>query len=709
MKTISLLILSSLIFPSCTPFLLKKEQKNLPSLFIEKSFLSESDSPQEIEEQLKFITSKYSNQAIEWWILYKTAMVTRKKNPKILCENMNFLSKIQEFPLRPYAHLHLYSNCHSDQEMNLEEFPDWLKKRAALEWLKKARKSKNIPSIMESSYQLYELSEQKDTREQYLLSAIKRAREVNDPRLKKWLKKLYKLSPRYIPKPQHSQKLSVAHDFRRERFFKKAATYYRQLLNSNKSNFREKNESFKWMRWIYKEQGNHGKSLIATRQWKNWLKRKMKDTPQAIYSYHNIFVLLARSQWTLNKTKEALQSLNQLEKEINKRISLFTIYRLKALIFDEQNKLNKSIDYFQKALNESAPDTEIEEQTKWNYSWALMKANQQEQSITILTDLLNSTKSQYLPSRINFWLGQIYESMENKEKSVEAYKEIIRTDPFSYYGLLAHYKTGRNIQIANIEFTPEPDENDEYLIAYWLIAIGDYKSTLDFLNFKSKEFRQNGNSNKTMSRSFLYYMSKAKSYLPLFRMVGNLPLEDRTRFFQSYTHLLFPIMYKDEVLKAEQLFNMEKELIFAVIRQESAYNPRARSLADAFGLMQVRPATARSAARKSGINYRRARDLYNPETNILIGTAFLKQIFKRYNFQFIVSLAAYNAGPTAVNRWIAKRKAPDSLSFVEEIPYEETRTYVRLLIRNFVLYKLLHSREKSIPFPEWVLQMNTSL
>ena len=130
-------------------------------------------------------------------------------------------------------------------------------------------------------------------------------------------------------------------------------------------------------------------------------------------------------------------------------------------------------------------------------------------------------------------------------------------------------------------------------------------------------------------------------------------------------------------------------LLFALIRQESAFNRRARSLSDAFGLMQLIPSTARAMAKKMRQSYRGYKDLYNEKKNIILGTAYFKSLLSRYNGSFILAAAAYNAGSTPVRKWRVALDKTRPLDFIENIPYEETRTYIKLVIRNFVIYNKL--------------------
>ena len=701
------LIFSCFFFFLCGFSLFRKTEEiwRLPSDFIQKPISFSTDKPEEIQQQLSSITQKYSSQAVEWWVMYKKALLFKTKDVALFCNNMLFLSQIQSFPLKHHASLNLYSYCNKDIEMHLSNFPEWLKKKAATEWYKKAKKAKKETEIMEAAYQMYKLSKDKHLREVYLLTAIKLADKMKNNQIKEWRKKLYTVSPRYIRKPSHSQKLNVANDFRHARQFKKAAFYYRQLLNSPQSSFHQKNQSFKWIRWIYKMQKNNKKYLVATLQWKNWLKRKMKKDNRAIGPYHNIFYLLARTQWTLNQTSKALTTLDQIEKELKGKISMLQVYRMKALIFDEQGNTEKALLFFQKALKEKYSDSETWEQTKWNYAWTLKKAGKREDSIDVLSELLDTSESEYLPSRVLFWIGRLYEDLDNQDKAYIIYEELIEKDPLSYYGLLAHYKLGWKISIEKKKNFYKTQEEADYAVPQWLLSLADYDAALDFLKYKADQYQKDKNKKTETWSTLFYYMAKSRSYFPLFRMVGKLPLEERTVFFKSYADLMFPTTHIKEVEKAAALFNVEKEMICALIRQESAWDPKARSPADAFGLMQVRPFVARQTAKENGISYKNIYDLYDPKKNILLGTAFFKKLFNKYNSQFILTTAVYNAGRTAVLGWTQKLSMVDALSFIEEIPYEETRTYVRLLIRNFVFYKLLTSPKREITFPEWLLHI----
>src|SRR3546814_19996107 len=114
--------------------------------------------------------------------------------------------------------------------------------------------------------------------------------------------------------------------------------------------------------------------------------------------------------------------------------------------------------------------------------------------------------------------------------------------------------------------------------------------------------------------------------------------------------------------------------VAADIRAESIFNPRARSSANARGLMQVLPSTGAAVAKRNGIPYGGAESLYDSDTNIAIGTAYLRQMEDKYG-QTYFAIAAYNAGPSPVARWPSQRPGMEPDFWIETISYKETRDY----------------------------------
>ena len=154
--------------------------------------------------------------------------------------------------------------------------------------------------------------------------------------------------------------------------------------------------------------------------------------------------------------------------------------------------------------------------------------------------------------------------------------------------------------------------------------------------------------------------------------------------------LAYPLAFRDSIARVSKSSSIPPDLLQALMREESALDPRALSSTGALGLTQVMPATARMLARKLKIKGYQTASLYDPETNIRIGGAYLGELYARFQHPAL-ALASYNAGPGAVSGWMKARGTLPLDAFVEEIPLDETRGYVKRCLRSFAAYQYLYS------------------
>jgi soluble lytic murein transglycosylase len=154
--------------------------------------------------------------------------------------------------------------------------------------------------------------------------------------------------------------------------------------------------------------------------------------------------------------------------------------------------------------------------------------------------------------------------------------------------------------------------------------------------------------------------------------------------------IVYPFPYRDEIVTQAKRRGLDPFLVAGLIRQESLFNPIAKSSAGAVGLMQVRPPTGRALARREGVRFA---DTYlnRPELNIRLGTLFFADLLSRYSGRVGFVLAAYNAGPSRLARWRELPEAADPDLFAERIPYRETRDYVKVVQQNARIYQGLYS------------------
>jgi soluble lytic murein transglycosylase len=159
------------------------------------------------------------------------------------------------------------------------------------------------------------------------------------------------------------------------------------------------------------------------------------------------------------------------------------------------------------------------------------------------------------------------------------------------------------------------------------------------------------------------------------------------RVFNDYA-LLYPRPYDAEVAAAAQLSRLPGGVIYGVIRQESLFRPDALSSANARGLMQLLPETARRTARQWKQPAPTAQSLFEPAVNVTLGAAHLKDLLERFQDQLPLALAGYNAGPGAAQRWRPGRAMEPDI-WIENIPYNETRAYVQRILWHTVVFDWL--------------------
>jgi soluble lytic murein transglycosylase len=150
--------------------------------------------------------------------------------------------------------------------------------------------------------------------------------------------------------------------------------------------------------------------------------------------------------------------------------------------------------------------------------------------------------------------------------------------------------------------------------------------------------------------------------------------------------LRFPLHHDATIRREAARNDLDPSWVAAEIRAESVFDIRARSSANARGLMQVVPATGAAEAKRLGLRWHGADTLYDPDTNIAIGTAYLRKVLDRYGGKPYFAIAGYNAGPTPLQRWQAQRPGMDPDFWIETISYKETRDYVARVLAFSTVY-----------------------
>jgi soluble lytic murein transglycosylase len=171
------------------------------------------------------------------------------------------------------------------------------------------------------------------------------------------------------------------------------------------------------------------------------------------------------------------------------------------------------------------------------------------------------------------------------------------------------------------------------------------------------------------------------------------PLSSQSRPIWEAT---WPLAYRTIIARQAKTHRLDPDLLQGLIREESRFNPRARSSTGALGLTQLMPATARQVAASLKLSAVGEQTLLQPAENVRLGAAYLGQLLKHFGGNAAFAVAAYNAGPSAVERWQKALPQADIDEWVEHITFDETREYVKNVLGSYNAYKLLYASQSPL-------------
>lgn len=313
-----------------------------------------------------------------------------------------------------------------------------------------------------------------------------------------------------------------------------------------------------------------------------------------------------------------------------------------------------------------------------------------------------------------FWGGRLAYEAKHKERAEEYWHRGATEFYSTFYGAMSHYLLER-LQANNFMLQPSRGsafDSKVLLSALTSIEQSATKRIDGLLRLGLKErarceiaeisdIKRDSDDLKDQRKILVnaLYRNVAGDWLESIKLYGNLSRTFRHSLAPGFERLLFPKSYGEYVQKYTDKLNVDPELIYAIIRQESVFNPKAVSSAGARGLMQLMPATARLEARKLRREYvsrkersqlikksRNRDNLLEAHTNVTIGVHHVQSLLEQFKSPIYV-LTSYNASPRATSRWLKNFADADKLEFIERIPYKETKAYVKLVLRNYFYYK----------------------
>jgi soluble lytic murein transglycosylase len=291
-----------------------------------------------------------------------------------------------------------------------------------------------------------------------------------------------------------------------------------------------------------------------------------------------------------------------------------------------------------------------------------------------------------------YWLGRAQLALGDQAEAEERFREVLRLDPFSYYGMLAAERVGASLRTVRLPEPPALDPRAAEAIEYAFFRL----DVLRDAGLTDEAELELGRLQESMAENHaaLYYVAEAMSRhgQPIAgALLGRRIQQARGVWDDRLLRIVFQFPYRELVVRESRRQGLDPYAVAGLIRQESFFNPVAVSPAGAVGLMQVMPQTAAGLARRGGITNYQAGLLRNPDTNVRLGTLFLADQMNRWGGRLSDVYGAYNAGPTRVARWRQFAEHRDDEIYVERIPIAETRDYVKRVRLNGEIYRRLYA------------------
>jgi len=406
---------------------------------------------------------------------------------------------------------------------------------------------------------------------------------------------------------------------------------------------------------------------------------------------------LASIRWNRDDDTGALQAFEEFRRRYPRdRRASETLYAI-GRIHERASRSRAAIASYAE-LARRYPRNKLAGEAQWRIGWIHYVARNWIPATTAFAQLAGRTRSQR--GAAEYWEARSFEHAGQTVRARALYQQIIDREPTDYYAAWAEQRLagtsnppplGAGADLAVADAPPSP------------IDAGPPPATERFHLQRSDELRAAGvaslargelaavdrshRHDPPVMRYLLHAYPTVDGWAAAMRLLHRLG-DDADLDASQRERLLYPLAFWANVSHDARAAAVDPLLVVALMRQESLFDPEARSSANAYGLMQLLPSTARRVARSDHAIDGTA--LMEPELNIQLGTTYLGTLLARFGGDALKAVAAYNGGEAAVEKWQRRFPDLDADEFVESISYRETRDYVKRVISNYRKYRQLY-------------------
>jgi soluble lytic murein transglycosylase len=357
-------------------------------------------------------------------------------------------------------------------------------------------------------------------------------------------------------------------------------------------------------------------------------------------------------------------------------------------------------------LYEKFPTGPRAERAAWKSGWWSYRKGDYSNAVRTFESAASSfPRSDYRPSFL-YWAGRAHGALGQGDTAAARFRLVFHDYGSSYYGRLAKKYVARAADAdaasdraiaASLQgpttAVVRPPTADRIRL---LLANGLYDDALEELRFAQRQWGTSPVIEATMAWAY-HQKGELRRGITLMRRAYPQSLTSTGHLLPvSMRQVIFPLVYWELIRTHANTYDLDPYVMAALINQESTFDPDIRSSANAWGLMQIVPATGRRLARTLGVRRFSTASLTNPQTNIRLGMLYFSQLVRQFGGTYY-ALASYNAGESRVVRWKGERPGIDEDEFIDDIPFPETQNYVKRILGTAEDYRLLYGRDGGRP------------
>ena len=399
------------------------------------------------------------------------------------------------------------------------------------------------------------------------------------------------------------------------------------------------------------------------------------DSPKAFY-WRGVTLM------SMEKEKEAIGVFELLHK-LNPDSRWAVKSLLKAARLRHLREETEEAERLYRLIIEKYPKREEARKGAWNLGWIHYRKKEYEKAVEVFSDRAWAYGAER--ERFLYWYARASERAGDKPGALFALGKLADSRKITYYSFLAKLRLRQALPPlrSTAAYSGNPFGKNPAIEKFlFLVKAGIYDLAL-----REAELL------RPQAKTVVQRLYLASLYLQAHDYKSSINLADGLGSPEAL-RLSFPKGFEERVRFFSRKYALDEFLVYSVIREESHFDKEAVSVSDARGLMQLLPSTALETAPKAGLSNFETPQLFSPDINLDLGCYYLSWLLSIFKGNFAVSLAGYNGGPTSAKTWYEKNGSLDIDEFVEEIPFEQSRNYVKKILRSYAAYEAVYGREK---------------